>query len=150
MVSLPPRLRHRIQTPLPHQTPTSSGASEMMTSACLSMRMASPASSPGRRYVCDFNTWVASSESSVGSICVVKHSHSRSLPVFSQSHTKTYAIQDDKQKIKAREQRVGKADVVGRVLERVVLAIDRVGSCQDRAAGIQRGVDARLGNGHSL
>ena len=59
-------------------------------------------------------------------------------------------IQNHEEQIETRKEGVGKANVLLNAPTAIVLAIDGVGSGQDRAAGIETGVDASLGNGNGL
>lgn len=61
-----------------------------------------------------------------------------------------HVIKHHKQKVKAGEQRIGKVDVFGHAEGVIIRAIQRVGSRQHTAACMQRGVDARLGDGDRL
>jgi len=56
-------------------------------------------------------------------------------------------IQHDKQQVETREEGIGQPDVFLHGAVFVVLAIDGVGRRQDRAPGIEGGVDAGLGGG---
>eukprot|EP00624_Nannochloropsis_granulata_P004563 evm.model.NODE_32801_length_21973_cov_24.664589.4 len=56
-------------------------------------------------------------------------------------------IEHDKQQVETREEGIGQADVLLHGAVFVVLAIDGVGRRQDRASGIEGGVDAGLGGG---
>jgi hypothetical protein len=59
-------------------------------------------------------------------------------------------IQHNKEQVKTGEERIGQADVFLDGAMLVILAIDGVGRGEDRAAGIEGGVDAGLGDGDGL
>jgi len=59
-------------------------------------------------------------------------------------------ITDDKDEIETRQQGIGKIDVLGQGFLIVPIAFDRVRCRDDRAAGVETGVDTGLGNGHCL
>ena len=59
-------------------------------------------------------------------------------------------IQHHEEQIETRKEGVGKANVLLNAPAAVVLTIDGVGGGQNRAPGIETGVDASLGNGDSL
>eukprot|EP00962_Isochrysis_galbana_P018934 scaffold5496_cov112-Isochrysis_galbana.AAC.3 len=59
-------------------------------------------------------------------------------------------VQDGEEQVEAREERVGHADVGHGRQVPVVRAKDRVGGRHDRAAGVERGVHAGLGDGDRL
>jgi len=54
-------------------------------------------------------------------------------------------IQHNEKQVETGEEGVGKPDVFLDGTMLVVLAIDRISGCQDRAAGVEGGVDAGLG-----
>ena len=59
-------------------------------------------------------------------------------------------IQNHEEQIETRKEGVGKANVLLNAAAAVVLTVDGVGGGQDRAPGIETGVDASLGNGDGL
>ena len=61
-----------------------------------------------------------------------------------------FLVEHNEQQVETREQRVREADILADRLVAGIVAVDRVGSCDNRAAGVEAGVDAGLGNGNSL
>ena len=59
-------------------------------------------------------------------------------------------VQQDEQQVETRQQRVRQVDVAGDGQAVVVGAVDGVGGCQDRATGVERGLDARFRDGDRL
>ena len=59
-------------------------------------------------------------------------------------------VEDDEEQVEAREQAIGQPDVLHGGAVGVVLSVDGVGGGDDGAAGVERGVDPRLGDGDGL
>jgi hypothetical protein len=59
-------------------------------------------------------------------------------------------VQDEEEEVKAREERVWEVHILGDALAFVVPPVERIGSSQHRGTSVERGGDARLGDGDGL
>mmetsp|Transcript_2185 Transcript_2185/g.6453 ORF Transcript_2185/g.6453 Transcript_2185/m.6453 type:complete len:575 (+) Transcript_2185:7-1731(+) len=72
--------------------------------------------------------------------------HSQHVLADSRVQLGVHLVQQDKEQVEARQQRVGQAHILHHGTVCVIGAVHRVGRCHHRAARVERGVDARLGD----